>query len=715
MNIQTKKISFLVTFGLLILVLHLSIIAGTGDGNVLSITKILNNGPDTHKFNIIIMGDGYQTAEIPLFETHAQRVVTAFNNLIGFGPCGNAVNFYRINIESDDSGVDKPSGCYTPSVLKDTYLDSHYCASGTQRCIWSSNTALVQTTATSATPNWNFVVVLVNETEHGGCAGGNITFNCTSGSFERTVMHELGHAIGGLADEYEEFTNTYSGGEPAQANVTISTNRTNLKWGDLVLATTPIPTWKKSNCSIQNSPPGTWNNIIGTYEGGSRHYACGLYRPSPNCLMRSLNFNFCSVCTRRIQQVLRGYFTGPNLSITPWGYNLNPKTSPYWQTPDIWCDNNNNGTQEPNEPSIGKSDNHLFARITNNGNAPSAPYQVRFSYVPYTGVIDMANKQVIHTQNCPPLINGGVKEVEVIWDLTSVPPAFSGVDHFCVIAEIITIECSTFDNMAQNNFGSVPTAGPSPAPVSMYIKNIHNVNAVGEIVIEPKLDLWKLTSNVPDLKSIPLEPKEEKLITINFQYLNEYKESLERISSDIKAQPDILAKENFDITFKLNGQVLGGVSSEIIVHVPKHKFSLSLHAGKTVPVGNYNNFYDGDLMFGLDFGYRLKPQLSLVGFLGYNKFKSTISGINGTYWVNLSANLKYEFNIGTTRPFVNLGPGLYLPESGSIHVGLNLGWGVDIYLSPSLITEIASDYHHIFATGEDVAFITVHAGLIYKF
>ncbi len=715
MNRQNNKIRFFVTSCFLILLFQLSIIAGTGDGSVLSITKILNNGPDNKKFNIIIMGDGYKTSEIATFETHAQRVVTAFNNLIGFGPCINAVNFYRVNIESTDSGIDKPSGCYSPEVLKNTYLDTHYCSSGTKRCIWSSNTALVQATATSATSNWNFIVVLVNEAEYGGCSGGNTTFNCTSGNFERVVMHELGHAIGKLADEYEEFTNTYSGGEPTEANVTISTNRSNLKWGDLVLATTPIPTWEKTNCSTPNSPPGTWNGIVGTYEGGRRNYTCGLYRPSPNCLMRNLSFDFCAVCVRRIQQVLMPYFTGQNLSITPWGYNLNPKSSPYWQSRDIWCDNNSNGMQESDEPSIGKADNHLFARINNKGDVASAPYQVRFSYVPYTGVIDMSNEQVIHTINRPALAAHGVDVVDVLWDLTSVPAAFSGVDHFCVIVKIISTECMTFDNMAQNNFASVPTSGPSPAPVSMYIKNILNKNATGEIMIEPQLHSWEFTANVPNLKSIPLKPKEEKLITINFQYFDKNKESSENLSSDIKIRSGIIAKENFDITFKLNGQVLGGVSSEIIVHEKRYKFSLSFHAGKTFPIGSYNDLYDGDIMFGFDLGYRLKPQWSLVGFLGYNKFKSAISGVGGTYWVNLSANLKYEFNTGTTRPFVNFGPGLYLSKSGSVKTGLNLGGGVDVYLSPSLTAETAADYHHIFVTGKDVAFITAHVGFIYRF
>jgi hypothetical protein len=715
MKRRVKNTSFIFAVSFLVMLFPLFVIADTGDGSVLSVVKIQDNGPDTQRFNIVIMGDGYQTSEIATFETQAQAVVTAFNAMVGFGPCGSAVNFYRVNIESDDSGVDKPADCYDPAVYKDTYLDTHYCAYGTQRCIWSSNTALVQTTAWSATPNWHFIVVLVNDTEHGGCAGSGMTFNCTSENFEQIVMHELGHAIGGLADEYEEFVGTYSGGEPGEANITTATNRADLKWRDLVLATTPVPTWEKTDCSLFQTPPLSWNSIVGTYEGGDRSYTCGVFRPVPNCLMRSLSYDFCPVCVKRIQKVLMIHYSESNLSITPWGYYLNPPTSPLWQTPDIWCDNNGNNIQEPDEPSIGKADNHLFARVTNTGNADSEAFQVRFSYVPYTGVIDLANEQLIQTISRPSLGVSLTDEVEVLWDLTSIPSEFEGVDHFCVIVEIIADECATYDNNAQNNFGSVPTVGPAPAPISLYIKNILDVDAVGAIIIDPSPASWQIIANVPDLNAIPLKPKEEKLITIDFKYLKPCQDTEVVKKADVSDQPRICTRENFDITYKLNGQVLGGVSSEIIVHIPKRKCSLSLHAGKTYPIRNYGNFYDSGLMVAFDFGYRLRSQLSLVGVVGYNKFPAAVPTVADTSWWNVSVNLKFEFSTNPVRPYVNFGPGIYFPKSGSVKAGLNLGCGVDISIAPVWVAEAGVDYHRIFTTGYDVEFLDAHVGLIYRF
>lgn len=712
------KISYLNILNLTIFLYFLSYVglhAGTGDGSVLSVTKIQDNGPDSQRFNIVIMGDGYQTSEIPLFETQAQNVVNTFNAQLAFGPCGSAVNFYRVNIESDDSGVDKPAACYGTATNRDTYLDVHYCSGSTQRCIWSSNTALVQTTANDATTNWHFIVVLANDPENGGCAGGNITFNSTGVGFERIVMHELGHAIGNLADEYEEFTTTYTGAEPTSPNLTIQTNKGSVKWFDLILATTPVPTWNKSNCAVFSNPPVTWNGIVGTYEGGGRHYTCGIYRSEPNGLMRTLGVDFCEVCTRRIQQVLLAFYSDGNLSITPWGYFLSPPSHPYWQTPDIWCDNNGNNIQEAGEPSIGKSDNHLFARITNTGNAATGIFDVNFSYVPFTGVIDMSNKQNITTISRPSLSVGGTDIVEVLWDLTSIPPAFVGVDHFCVIVEIISDECITYDNIAQNNFGSVLTIGPSPAPVAMYIKNIYSIDAIGRLDIEPESDSWQISANVPDIKEIPLRPNEEKLLVLEFIYQEKCDDSERDVVREINR--NICVKEEFDVTYKLNGDVLGGISSEIIVYPQRRKFGISLHSGVAIPRGDFAINYDPGVNYLFDASYWFNQNWALVGFTGYNDFISTITGFDNNRVWNLSLNLRNYREISTMPGnvwsyYLGGGLGVYIPDFGDTEFGFNIGFGINRVISSAITAEIGMDYHKTFDT---IEFIHSHIGVVYKF
>jgi hypothetical protein len=705
---------------LAIVLLPLAAAAGTGDGTVISTTKIQDNGPDTQRYNIVIMGDGYQASEITTYENQVQQVVNTLNNQVVFGACGASVNIYRVNISSDDSGTDKPTPCYATSTWNDTYLDTRYCGDGsTQRCIGSSNSALIQATANAATTNWHFVLVLVNDTELGGCRWGDISYSSTGAGFQNTVVHELGHAIGNLADEYEEFLQTYVGGEPTQANLTAATNRADVKWHDLILPTTAVPTWEKTNCSVHQNPPATLAGVVGTFEGGGRHYTCDIFRPQTTCLMRNSSQPFCAACSRKLRQVFMSMSSDPNLSITPWGYNMNPRVHPYWQTPDIWCDNNGNGIQESGEPSIGKADNHLFARVTNTGDAPSGTFDVTFRYVPYTGVIDMANAQHIQTISRPSLPVGGVDDVEVLWDLTTIPPQFAGVDHFCVIVEISGDACATYDNLAQNNFGNVPTVGPAPAPMSMYVMNPRAEAATGEIIIEPDPTGWEVTANVPDLGSIPLQAGEEKLITIEFSYQGRCPAADPRTKASVSTESKLCARETFDLSFALDGDVLGGVSSEILVRrptTPSYRWGFSLHLGGTQPYGNLDALYGPDWMAGLDLEYAVRQRMWIVGLLGYNRFSADSPvALGDTHVWNLSLNLKYELGGAPWRGYVNGGIGAYFPDGGGTEAGANIGAGVRGDLGTRWILELGADYHRARATPDDIEFSVLHAGLIYRF
>jgi hypothetical protein len=693
--------------------------AGTGDGSVLSITKIQDNGPDTTRFNFVIMGDGYTTAEMATYEARAQQVVTAFNAEMTYGACGGAANFYRVNIVSDDSGSDKPAPCYSPAVSRDTYLDTHYCSGGTQRCIWSTNTALVHSTAAAATPNWHYVIVLVNDSEHGGCALSPLTFNATGLNFERTVLHEVGHALGPLGDEYTDLAGTYAGGEAALAgiaNLTTETNRADVKWFDLIQATTLVPTYEWTSCaSAAESPPAALEGLVGLFESGSRR-SCSIYHPERSCLMRTLSADFCAVCNRRIRQVMSAHFSEGNLAVTPWGYFQSPKVHPYWQTPDVWADNDGDGVQESDEPLIGKPDNRLFARVTNSGTLPSGAFDVRFSYVPYTTVIDLAASQPIGTVSRPSLAASGTDVVEIPWPLDAVPPAFAGIDHFCVIVEILHDECATGDNQAQNNFVNVQTLSPAPAPLPFLIANVLDVDAVGALEVEPfpARPGWHIRANVPDLGHIPLAPRETKRIVLELDYRPTSQAEEPTVARPVAVTE--VVEQDFDVTFRLEGQVLGGVSSRVrVVPAGGGRRSLSLHLGGAFPQGDFGDLYDGGPSVALDAGYRLTPRLSLVGLLGYHRLDAAVEGLSDTDLWTLSLGLQWDLLTGPMRPYLRAGPGAYVPESGSTEAGFNVGAGVDLDLAPSWVLELGADYHGASGIEPDLELLTAHVGAIYRF
>ena len=80
---------------------------------------------------------------------------------------------------------------------------------------------------------------------HGAVA----TFSKAPGAME-IALHEMGHTAFGFADEYEYYAGCgidvghdhHPGTEPSQPNVTINPNRGTIKWGSLILPTTPVPT-----------------------------------------------------------------------------------------------------------------------------------------------------------------------------------------------------------------------------------------------------------------------------------------------------------------------------------------------------------------------------------------------------------------------------------------------------------------------------------------
>jgi IgA Peptidase M64 len=78
------------------------------------------------------------------------------------------------------------------------------------------------------------------------------------------VIHELGHSIFGLADEYDYYMSPYSqepsqnnhpSVEPYQPNVTIYTTRAAIKWSNLIRPETPIPTTKNRDCTRCDDQP----------------------------------------------------------------------------------------------------------------------------------------------------------------------------------------------------------------------------------------------------------------------------------------------------------------------------------------------------------------------------------------------------------------------------------------------------------------------------
>lgn len=83
----------------------------TADGTVIGTTRILNNGPAANRWNLIIMGDDYQTNQLGRYATDAQQFVTSLLTTPPFDHLQRAINIFRIDVSSTDAGADDPAAC----------------------------------------------------------------------------------------------------------------------------------------------------------------------------------------------------------------------------------------------------------------------------------------------------------------------------------------------------------------------------------------------------------------------------------------------------------------------------------------------------------------------------------------------------------------------------------------------------------------------------
>jgi hypothetical protein len=138
-------------------------------------------------------------------------------------------------------------------------------------------------------------LVVANSAKYGGSGGAATVFSCEPNWASEIAIHELGHSLFGLADEYD------AGGQaatmsPVEPNVSGSAVRSQLKWASFVAATTPLPTQRRGAPVPAGKP-------IGAYEG-AKYQPSSVYRPEFDCKMRTPGQPFCAVCRRIIEMRL---------------------------------------------------------------------------------------------------------------------------------------------------------------------------------------------------------------------------------------------------------------------------------------------------------------------------------------------------------------------------------------------------------------------------
>lgn len=229
------------------------------------VEELQRTGESGERLDLVILGDGYTEAEQEKMSADARAVMNAFWADAVFGAYREFVNVTLVHVVSNESGADQGSA----GELRDTALGARFFCAGIERLLCVDDGA-VRTIAMADAPEFDQLLVIVNDSKYGGAGGGVATTSMASSAFQ-VPIHEVGHSLFGLADEYGGAGDGHEG-ECSEINVTRNADLETVKWAD-------------------------WTDLpeVGLHEGG--HYQdAGHYRPIANCKMRNLSSEFGPIC-----------------------------------------------------------------------------------------------------------------------------------------------------------------------------------------------------------------------------------------------------------------------------------------------------------------------------------------------------------------------------------------------------------------------------------
>ncbi|MFD7340081.1 M64 family metallopeptidase [Streptomyces violascens] len=262
---------------------HLSAPSAAADGEV---GKMIDNGSTADRLDIVMVGDGYTADQLDQFHADAKEKWGEITGVEPYATYQNLFNVWTVDAVSAQSGV---SGDPAQGDVKDTALGSYFWCDGIERLLCIDQNKVDSYVAKA--PQADLVIVLANSAKYGGAGynepsktlgyEGISTASAGNAKSGQVAIHETGHSLGKLADEYF-YPDTpgyehYSGPEADQSNISVLTA------DQMAADRTKWYRWLG-----ETSPDG---GTVGAYEGGG-YYVTGLNRPTDGSIMRILGKPF---------------------------------------------------------------------------------------------------------------------------------------------------------------------------------------------------------------------------------------------------------------------------------------------------------------------------------------------------------------------------------------------------------------------------------------
>jgi tetratricopeptide (TPR) repeat protein len=242
------------------------------DYGVTEIKTLVAAGDPIKRMDVVVVADGFTSAELGAFEKAADAVARTVLTVEPFKNYSRYVSVHRVSVVAEESGL---AGTRLGAKLE-------------KGRILVCDRDLAATYGRLA-PDADLVIACVNVKDVRATGSPGVITIDASGEFSDTFLHELGHAVGLLDDEYvdasvtDRFVEYDKTKESEHVNTTRDSNPKSSKWHYWLL------------------PPAIPEKI-GCFEG-CFYRDKGYFRPASNCRMRTMNFkSYCPVCLEQMEK-----------------------------------------------------------------------------------------------------------------------------------------------------------------------------------------------------------------------------------------------------------------------------------------------------------------------------------------------------------------------------------------------------------------------------
>ncbi len=268
-------------------VLTLDLFPRTASGNGTTVSGF-RDGRGVH---VVILGDGYASDQQLMFRQHVQDVLENIRSDEGIAAHLGGLNIHMIETVSAQSGSDDSD----TNDIVDTAFDSAYNCRSIPRLVCADTLKMFEASLGDY-PDVDQLILLVNDRRFGGSGNSGGSIAITSAFFPEIALHEMGHSLADLADEYVDPLIIETSGMPPftegrYANVSTLSDPSLVPWAH----------WIDAPATLS---PDSGGSRVGVFEGGL-YRPLGVYRATFSSRMRDYAEPFGPVNTE--QWILRLY------------------------------------------------------------------------------------------------------------------------------------------------------------------------------------------------------------------------------------------------------------------------------------------------------------------------------------------------------------------------------------------------------------------------